>query len=316
MPRPRGATVFRPRAGCVPDHRIRAPTGPEHHSPRGIAHDPAAVGRERGALCGRPLPRLDVAASRFGDDRSVRGRIGVQTSQPTPVRQNSHPIAGIAKLLEQRLTGPELVNSARLLADLAYVLFGSSSVFVQDMLEGRLAIVEPDIERIHPERHRKIAQQNLRAAAVQRFVIGVLQFNDVPPLGMFLDILDVSPMWPGTHRAAPSNDRAESRASAKARQLFNRLSIWAGKTFNLPAYRIRCRHFSCPPLDWLDNSVGLERPVDGAFIDVEWRSAARSAFPLENREAFQGSGACCPREHATNHSAPGMGRSSEKSPKR
>jgi hypothetical protein len=56
-------------------------------------------------------------------------------------------------------------------------------------------------------------------------------------------------------------------------------------------------------LDWRDNSIGLERPVDGAFIDAEWRSAARSAFPLENRKAFQGSGACCPREHTTNHPA-------------
>jgi hypothetical protein len=70
------------------------------------------------------------------------------------------------------------------------MLFGSGSVFMQDMLERRLAIVEPDIERIHPERHGKIAQQNLRALAVQRFVLGVLQFNDVPPLGMFLDVLE------------------------------------------------------------------------------------------------------------------------------
>src|SRR5262249_11193216 len=156
------------------------------------------------ALCGRTLPRLDVSASRFDDNGSVRGRIGVQTSQPTPVRQNPYPIAGIAKLLEQGLTCTELVNSGRLRADLAYMLFGSDSVFVQDMLEGRLAIVETDIERIHPERHGKIAQQNLRALAVQRFIIGVLQFNDVPPLRVFLDILDVSAMWPCTHDVAPS----------------------------------------------------------------------------------------------------------------
>jgi hypothetical protein len=46
------------------------------------------------------------------------------------------------------------------------MLFGRGSIFMQDVPEGRLAIVEPDSERIHPERHGKIAQQNLRAAAI------------------------------------------------------------------------------------------------------------------------------------------------------
>jgi len=118
------------------------------------------------------------------------------------------------------------------------MLFGGGSVFMQDMLEGRLTIVEPDIERIHPERHGKIAQHNLRAAPVQRFVIGVLQFNDIPPLRMFFDILDASPAWPSSHGAAPCNDRAESRASGKAGPLFNRLSLPARKTFNLSAREI------------------------------------------------------------------------------
>lgn len=120
-----------------------------------------------------------------------------------------------------------------MLADLAYMVVCSGSIGMQNAPEGRLAMIERNVERIHPKRHGKIAQENIRVLvgpAARHMGIAVERYP--APAHVFRHT-GRTPTWPGTHGAAPRNDRAESRASAKARRLFRTLSFQACKTFNL-----------------------------------------------------------------------------------